>query len=94
MRERKVYERPSNKKAWLRAVWRFSRFFPRLDPETDAVQNGRIRARGISKRNGVEDDTPQRGNRQRVAAVARGKSVLNLFGYTGGFAVYAATSSA
>lgn len=36
----------------------------------------------------------QRENRQRVAEVARGKSVLNLFGYTGGFAVYAAAAGA
>jgi 23S rRNA (cytosine1962-C5)-methyltransferase len=36
----------------------------------------------------------QRENRQRVAERARGKSVLNLFGYTGGFAVYAAAAGA
>jgi 23S rRNA (cytosine1962-C5)-methyltransferase len=36
----------------------------------------------------------QRENRQRVAEMARGKSVLNLFGYTGGFAVYAAAAGA
>jgi len=36
----------------------------------------------------------QRENRQRVAERAKGKSVLNLFGYTGGFAVYAAATGA
>jgi 23S rRNA (cytosine1962-C5)-methyltransferase len=36
----------------------------------------------------------QRENRQRVAERARGKSVLNLFGYTGGFSLHAAASGA
>lgn len=36
----------------------------------------------------------QRENRMRVAGHARGKSVLNLFGYTGGFAVHAAVAGA
>jgi 23S rRNA (cytosine1962-C5)-methyltransferase len=36
----------------------------------------------------------QRENRAFVADRARGKSVLNLFGYTGGFAVYAALAGA
>jgi Predicted SAM-dependent methyltransferases len=36
----------------------------------------------------------QRENRQRVPERARGKSVLNLFGYTGGFAIYAAAAGA
>jgi 23S rRNA (cytosine1962-C5)-methyltransferase len=36
----------------------------------------------------------QRENRVRVAGRARGKSVLNLFGYTGGFAVHAAVAGA
>jgi 23S rRNA (cytosine1962-C5)-methyltransferase len=36
----------------------------------------------------------QRENRQRVAERARDKSVLNLFGYTGGFSVYAANAGA
>jgi len=36
----------------------------------------------------------QRENRQRVGELAQGKSVLNLFGYTGGFSIYAATSGA
>ena len=36
----------------------------------------------------------QRENRVRVAERARGKSVLNLFGYTGGFAVHAAVAGA
>ncbi|MEO8457273.1 MAG: class I SAM-dependent rRNA methyltransferase [Chloroflexota bacterium] len=36
----------------------------------------------------------QRENRIRVAQRARGKSVLNLFGYTGGFAVHAAVGGA
>lgn len=36
----------------------------------------------------------QRENRIRVAERAKGKSVLNLFGYTGGFAVHAAVAGA
>ncbi len=36
----------------------------------------------------------QRENRIRVAGRARGNSVLNLFGYTGGFAVHAAVAGA
>lgn len=36
----------------------------------------------------------QRENRAAVGARARGKSVLNLFGYTGGFSVYAAAAGA
>jgi 23S rRNA (cytosine1962-C5)-methyltransferase len=36
----------------------------------------------------------QRENRQAVATLARGKSVLNLFGYTGGFSVYGAAAGA
>jgi 23S rRNA (cytosine1962-C5)-methyltransferase len=36
----------------------------------------------------------QRENRIRVAQRARGKSLLNLFGYTGGFAVHAAIAGA
>ena len=36
----------------------------------------------------------QRENRVRVAGRARGKSVLDLFGYTGGFAVHAAMAGA
>lgn len=36
----------------------------------------------------------QRENRLRVAALARGRSVLNLFGYTGGFSVHAALAGA
>jgi 23S rRNA (cytosine1962-C5)-methyltransferase len=36
----------------------------------------------------------QRENRQAVAARAAGKSVLNLYGYTGGFSLYAAAAGA
>jgi 23S rRNA (cytosine1962-C5)-methyltransferase len=36
----------------------------------------------------------QRENRMRVAERARGKSLLNLFGYTGGFALHAAVAGA
>ena len=36
----------------------------------------------------------QRDNRARVAAMARGLRVLNLFGYTGGFSVHAAVAGA
>ncbi len=36
----------------------------------------------------------QRDNRQRVGALARGKSVLNLFSYAGGFSLHAALGGA
>jgi 23S rRNA (cytosine1962-C5)-methyltransferase len=36
----------------------------------------------------------QRENRLRVAALAKGRSVLNLFGYTGGFSLHAAAAGA
>ena len=36
----------------------------------------------------------QRDNRQRITAFAKDKTVLNLFGYTGGFSVYAGLSGA
>lgn len=36
----------------------------------------------------------QRENRQAVALRSRGKSLLNLFGYTGGFSIYAARAGA
>ena len=36
----------------------------------------------------------QRDNRGRVATMARGRRVLNLFGYTGGFSVHAAAAGA
>jgi 23S rRNA (cytosine1962-C5)-methyltransferase len=36
----------------------------------------------------------QRENRLRVAALAKGRSVLNLFGYTGGFSLHAAVAGA
>jgi 23S rRNA (cytosine1962-C5)-methyltransferase len=36
----------------------------------------------------------QRQNRLAIAKVARGKSVLNLFGYTGGFSLHAAKAGA
>ncbi len=36
----------------------------------------------------------QRDNRQAVAAHAQGKTLLNLFGYTGGFSLYAARAGA
>lgn len=36
----------------------------------------------------------QRENRQTVARLARGKSLLNLFGYTGGFSIHAALAGA
>jgi 23S rRNA (cytosine1962-C5)-methyltransferase len=36
----------------------------------------------------------QRENREALALCAKGKSVLNLFGYTGGFSIYAARAGA
>jgi 23S rRNA (cytosine1962-C5)-methyltransferase len=36
----------------------------------------------------------QRDNRERVRALAAGRRVLNLFGYTGGFSIYAAAGGA
>jgi 23S rRNA (cytosine1962-C5)-methyltransferase len=36
----------------------------------------------------------QRDNRARIGALAKGRSVLNLFAYTGGFSIYAGVSGA
>lgn len=36
----------------------------------------------------------QRDNRQRVGAIAKDRTVLNLFGYTGGFSIYAGCGGA
>ena len=36
----------------------------------------------------------QRDNRARIGELAKGRSVLNLFAYTGGFSIYAGTSGA
>lgn len=36
----------------------------------------------------------QRDNRARIGALARGRSVLNLFAYTGGFSIYAGVNGA
>src|SRR5207247_8512608 len=63
-------------------------------PEREVRENG-IRflvdlARG--QKGGLFLD--QRENRAEVGRRARGKSVLNLFGYTGGFSLYAAAGGA
>ncbi len=47
---------------------------------------------GRSQKGGLFLD--QRDNRKAVAERAQGKSVLNLFGYTGGFSLYAARAGA
>jgi 23S rRNA (cytosine1962-C5)-methyltransferase len=47
---------------------------------------------GLGQKGGLFLD--QRDNRQYVRSLARGRSVLNLFGYTGGFSIYAAAGGA
>ena len=47
---------------------------------------------GVGQKGGLFLD--QRENRLRVAALARGRTLLNLFGYTGGFSVHAALGGA
>jgi 23S rRNA (cytosine1962-C5)-methyltransferase len=64
------------------------------DEEREVVENGVRFLVDLShgQKGGLFID--QRENRMRVAERARGKSVLNLFGYTGGFAVHAAVAGA
>jgi 23S rRNA (cytosine1962-C5)-methyltransferase len=51
---------------------------------------------GVDLRQGAKGGLflDQRDNRARVGALARGCRVLNLFGYTGGFSIYAAAGGA
>jgi 23S rRNA (cytosine1962-C5)-methyltransferase len=62
--------------------------------EIEACENGIrfIVDLGRGQKGGLFLD--QRENRQAVAAHAAGKSVLNLYGYTGGFSLYAAAAGA
>ncbi len=64
------------------------------EDEIEVLENG-IRfgvSPAVGQKGGLFLD--QRENRERVAERALGKSVLNLFGYTGGFAVHAAVAGA
>jgi 23S rRNA (cytosine1962-C5)-methyltransferase len=62
--------------------------------EVEIVENGVrfIVDVGRGQKGGLFLD--QRENRQTVALRSRGKSLLNLFGYTGGFSLYAARAGA
>jgi len=72
-----------------------ARFFGRVLPEDLVVLENGIRfevSPGVGGKGGLYLD--QRENREEVKRRARGRSVLNLFGYTGGFALYAACGGA
>ncbi len=64
------------------------------DGELEVHENGL--AFGADLRRGQKGGLflDQRDNRARVRALARGRRVLNLFGYTGAFSVYAAAGGA
>lgn len=74
---------------------RGTRLFGRTAPvDREVLENG-LRfevSPGIGGKGGLYLD--QRENREEVGRRARSRSVLNLFGYTGGFALYAAREGA
>ena len=78
----------------IRAVLDRSREAGDAADEREVLENGARFAVDLAhgQKGGLFID--QRENRIRVAARARGKSVLNLFGYTGGFSVHAALAGA
>ena len=79
----------------VRAVLdRRSRITTAAQDEVEVLENGIrfIVSPAVGQKGGLFLD--QRENRERVAERARGKSVLNLFGYTGGFAAQAAVAGA
>ncbi len=74
---------------------RGARIFGRAAPVDQVVLENGIRfevSPGVGGKGGLYLD--QRENREEVKRRARGRSVLNLFGYTGGFALYAACGGA
>jgi 23S rRNA (cytosine1962-C5)-methyltransferase len=67
----------------------------RLPPDEIEIRENGLRF-GVDLRHGQKGGLflDQRDNRQRFGARARDRRVLNLFGYTGGFSVYAAAAGA
>jgi len=88
-----------NKRLGMRSVYMRQRVrgeaqgMPILGPEpVDPVrfkENGLTFVADVRKGQKTGFFIDQRDNRQRVRGLARGKSVLNICGYTGGFSVYA-----
>ena len=65
-----------------------------LDEETTFVENGHTFIADVLKGQKTGFFLDQRDTRAAVGRYAKGKSVLNLFGYTGAFSVYAAKAGA
>lgn len=92
--EDRLHEAAGDKFAIRLVLDRAARGPKAAEHEVEVLENG-IRflvSPAIGQKGGLFLD--QRENRERVAGRARGKSVLNLFGYTGGFAVHAAVAGA
>ncbi len=65
-----------------------------VDDEIEIVEHGRRFLVDVLRGQKTGFFLDQRENRDRVGAIARGRRVLNLFGYTGGFSVAAALCGA
>jgi 23S rRNA (cytosine1962-C5)-methyltransferase len=66
----------------------------RVDGEVEITEHGRRFTVDILRGQKTGFFLDQRENRDRVASIARGRRVLNLFSYTGGFSVAAAQGGA
>ena len=67
---------------------------PLLDGPAAFVENGLTFEADVLQGQKTGFFLDQRDNRARVEALARGKTVLNVFAYTGGFSLYAARGGA
>ncbi len=67
---------------------------PLLESDVPFVENGLLFAANVREGHKTGFFFDQRENRQRVRQLARGRTVLDLFSYTGGFALYAAAGGA
>ncbi len=65
-----------------------------LPEEIIVVENNHLFRVDVEKGQKTGFFLDQRDNRQRVAVLSRGRKVLNLFSYTGGFSVYALAAGA
>jgi 23S rRNA (cytosine1962-C5)-methyltransferase len=65
-----------------------------LGSEVEVLENGRKFVVDFKQGQKTGFFLDQRDNRLLISRYANGRSVLNLFGYTGGFSIYAGTSGA
>lgn len=65
-----------------------------LAPEVQFLENGVLFASNIRDAAKTGFFLDQRDNRKMIQAFAKGKTVLNLFSYTGGFSIFAAKGGA